>query len=438
MRLNFINFIVSIFLLSFLFSDDYSQMHSTIIFSLLFIFSILFLIKSNNEIRTVLLIAFNLRLLAAITSYYGIFYLEGAGKGGDAFYFMQEADNLLNIGFSELISNFSDYSSNFYSIIIAILFLIFGKADAIPISLNIVLGVLIVYRVYQTTKLLYDIQTARIASIVTATIPWLIILCATILREAIITYFIITSVYFFIKYKKQLITSDALYCVINIFFAVLFHGGLIFIAFFLVFLLIYDSLIFKGGTTTFKNILNSLASFILIIILGSVFISSIYLGNISIYKLRGLENRSALEMTEYLQNRSGYAKESSKKRYRDRLYLNSPSDYILSIPEVTIPYFFKPYLWDLLKWRYPLHYFHSILMIYLFFLLIQNFRFIVKNKILLTLFLLFLMNSVIFSYGTAQINASIRHNYKVLPIIICVLAPMIKKNIIFRKKYYFR
>ena len=156
------------------------------------------------------------------------------------------------------------------------------------------------------------------------------------------------------------------------FLAVIFHGGLIFIAFFLVFLLIYDSLNFKGGKTTFKNILNSLVSFILIIILGSVFISSIYLGNISIYKLRGLENRSALEMTEYLQNRSGYAKESSKKRYRDRLYLNSPSDYIQVYQRLQF-HIFLNYTRYLLKWRYPLHYFYSILMIYLFFLLIRNF-----------------------------------------------------------------
>ena len=142
-----------------------------------------------------------------------------------------------------------------------------------------------------------------------------------------------------------------------------------------------------------------------------------------------------MDKMEYFQERAGVGRDESLKKYRNTITIESFPDLIINSPRVLFPFLYKPYLTDLFQWRYPLHYFHSILMILLTIMALMMMKELLTTKILLYLFLIFLVNEIVFAFGTSQINASIRHNYKVLPILICILSPMIARLPVLRNCY---
>lgn len=415
-------FFILIFYFVVFFLPKEGDVFSAIVFFVFTIFSIILISRIKKRIRVVLLLAFVLRIFAALISFYGIFPLEGSGQ--DAIVFSREAENMVQSGIIGMILNFGYYTLNFYSYLIAWMYLIFGDHIVIPICFNTLLGVGIIYRIYQITSLLFNSKVGYLTAKFSAIIPWLIIFSATLLREAFLTFFIISSVFYFINYYFSGRIINSIKSIIYILFAVLLHGGVIFTAFLTMIILFYIAFTKHKSSQFLMNIF--IGSFIMIF-----FGLAILSGKIQIYKLSSLQNKeNSTEVKEYFQKKSGFAKESSKKTYRDRIYLETASDYVISFPKVVVPFLFKPYLWDIMKWRYPIHYFHSILMLFLFYFLTKNFRSILNNRLLFYLFIIYSFSTIVFAYGTAQINASIRHNYKMLPLLLCLLGDYISKIMI--------
>lgn len=423
--LNFIFLSIGFILLFTIGLFSIGQDYHALIASLIFlIIGLLLIFFSDFKIKKILFLAFLFRSLAAIISYteynflwINVFPLEGSTT--NAVYFHEEAFKIYSNGILDLFLNFSTYVSNFYSLFISLIYFIFGPYNIIPILINVIFGVLIVYRIFLCCLLLFNDKIAKISAIFASFSPWMIIFCSTLLREAMITYCVLSTVYFLFKYYKnnklKYLMYIFLYSVINI----LLHGAL-----FGVFLMIFLIIIFihRKNINNISSFSKILLSFLIPIILFSFFSFS----GFTIYKLETIfEKNSTSQILDSFLGKSGNIRETSSKLYRDKVDINSFPDLIISLPKVTFPFLFKPYPTQLLTWRYPLHYIHSMLMYFFVFLFISNFRNIINRKILKYLFLIILANLIIFSFGTSNINAAIRHIHKFIPLIIILLSQQI-------------
>jgi len=419
--------------------------HSIIVVSLFIVFTLLFLQTLNDfELRKILILAFGMRIIAAIVSFSGFFPLEGASTTGDASFFHQESIKMMKQGANNLLIYFPDYLENFYGYFVAWLYVIFGPFMIIPICINVLFGVGIVYRVYQICLVVNNKIIARSIAKFTAIIPWLIILSATLIREAPITFFIISSIYFLVSFYRNGLVSNSIKSIICILLTTFLHGGLIFISIIVCLAIVYFSITSKYLRISYFS--GVVSSFLIVLSVFLIVGFGLFSGSVNIYKLTALKQQSSQEeVADFLQRKGGYAKSTdfnSFKRYRERIYIEKPIDFIKNL-DIVIPFLFKPYITEFFKWKYPLHYFHSILMLFFLYLLIKNLRKIKDDKLLFLLITIVIVNTIVFAFGTSTVNASIRHNYKMVPIIICVLAEFISKfrlirsNLNFSKIYFF-
>ncbi len=401
------------------------QNYHALIVSLTFlIIGSFFILLKEVKIKKILFFAFLFRFLAAIISYteynflwLNIFPLEGATT--NAVYFHDEAFRIYSNGFLDMLVNFSDYSSNFYSLFISLIYFVFGPYNIIPILINVIFGVLIVYRVFQFSSLLFNNKIAKLSSYFASLSPWMIIFCSTLLREAMVTYFILSSVYLLFKYYKNDKLKYLFYIFLYSVIYILLHGALL-----ILFLMTFMMILLMN-----RKKINSLSRFsktFLVFFIPLIFYTMFTFSGITIYKLEAFSNANNIsDVLSGFLNRSGEVREISTRLYRDQYKADNIYELILNVPKVLFPFLFKPYPTQLFTWRYPLHYIHSALMYFFIFLLIIKFKSIINNKILKYLLILILVNLIVFAFGTSNINAAIRHNHKFIPLIIVLLSEQI-------------
>ena len=92
-----------------------------------------------------------------------------------------------------------------YSWIISVFYTLFGvRSPLFMQSVNVFLGVMVVFNVYKITGLIYnDKKVSKIAAFISAIYPTMALYSVITLREAFFTYFAMAGMIFFVKWLRK-------------------------------------------------------------------------------------------------------------------------------------------------------------------------------------------------------------------------------------------
>jgi hypothetical protein len=218
---------------------------------------VLFFILSNfkdNSIKFLLILFFLLRLFLLYLDFYGKEFFNILHSGGDS-----ERFYALGIYISKDLSLMSEISYTKYTDFLGILYWIIGDQRLFSQFINVILGMWSIFVFYKILGL-FNLKDSKklFFFVLYALYPQNIILSSILLREELIQFFFIYSIFFFLKWLK---TYSKSYIFLTLLFALLssyFHSGMIFS----VFVFCYMFLFLNAKNHKFIYSFNRLAVFI--------------------------------------------------------------------------------------------------------------------------------------------------------------------------------
>ena len=378
----------------------------------------------NTKIKYVLVNAFLVRVIACLISFYDFAILEGANS--DAIYFVNTA---LSYPVDNLFDAYKYYLSQgeFYSFFIWIIFSIFNKSELFLALINVVFSTYVVQYTYKIANNLYSNKAAKIAAIFIAFAPYCIIFGVTIIREAIITFLFTFSLYNLLIFKNSAKIINILLVIFCLILSMFFHGGMI-----SVFIAITIALIIFMAFSFFNNISRLIiGSLFFFILLSTVFT---LVSNTNIYKIGFLKELNSQNYQSEIFRNVGYSIKG--RNYREEVKITSFTDLITKSPDVFLPFLYQPYPWRFweLK-RLAILFLGSTTWIILTLIFLLKYKIILSKSDSKYLLLICFITLLGFAYGSSQINQAIRHNHKILPVVVAVFSIGLQRY--FNVKYTF-
>lgn len=394
-----------------------SNLAGGVLLDLLLLFStttyfVLLCRREPRPLRQALMIAFGLRLFAALVSYTEIYPLEGSKA--DALFFTEAGQYLAQYDLVEMISRYTEVSGGIYGLIVGIVFRVFTEAPLILILFNVILSALTVRYAFLLANRLFDARLAAVAAWATALTPYLIMLGATMLREAVLIFLLTYSVYRLVCFRQSGSGRDLFAAVLAISASVPLHGAMA--AALIAVLLV--------ALFTSNPLRTPLAAFVavLLVCVATYLGAQLLSGGISLYKLEFVAKSSEAGVSSEILRHAGGA--FSEGTYREEVVLKSPLDVVWAIPKVVLPFLFQPYPWRIWELKtYILLFLGSGVWTLLGLLWLRNVRLVVTNRDAVVVMLIAATVLVVFAFGSSNLNQAIRHNHKVMPLILVVMAP---------------
>jgi hypothetical protein len=369
------------------------------------IFLLTFLLGiKNTHIKITLIIAFFIRLVLALVQFY-LFPLPDSTA--DAVAFERVAWEMASQG--NLIDSFTT-GAYMYSWFISVFYSLFGvRSPLFMQSVNVFLGVMVVFNVYKITELIYnDKKVSKIAAFISAIYPTMALYSAITLREAFFAYFVTAGMIFFVKWlrKNKIIT----FLISNLLFLVssLFHTAgffLIFSAFIILLIKLFKT--FKKKKFPLKKIVLVFVGILLILVMFTTGI-----GLDKIIRLLNAENiGEALVTTQlnYLEGRTAFP---------SFLTPNSVEGIIVLSPIRLLYFVFSPFVWYISSAGDIFGLIDALILIYIFLNIfkIKNYKQYKNDVVTLTFFIIIVLLAT--SLGVNNIGTAIRHRAKFIPILI--------------------
>jgi len=296
-----------------------------------------------------------------------------------------------------------------YSKFIGLVYIITGRSPFIIQYINVLLGLLTVYLVYKLIVVLGGSERASLAGALCAAIfPTLNMYSAIILRENVITFFSLLSVYYFVLWLKTGSISRITLSVVCLFVASSVHGAIILVGGVYLFLFcFYRPKDKTWRLLSMKAVLAIAVSVVLFGIFKDKLLSKIPSDITLLFSadyLRGRLEPLAVGRAAYL---VGY-------------YPGSLIDIFIQTPVRIIFFLFMPFPWKIVGVSDIIGSADAIMYAILIFL---SFRSIAKidkeNKVLmLALGLVVILEIVTFAWGTSNFGTAIRHRQKFVCLLI--------------------
>lgn len=390
--------------------------------SLLFFYYLLRL-RLPVKFFLVLILGFMTRIALMVIDYnfpdlFSLLY----GQGRDDIGFIQQAMGLYQYGFGY-------YPFNAYPYFVAVLFNIFGPYELIGRFVNILFSVFSALVLYKILKLL-EIR-ANICIRVSAFflfMPWSLFLSSRMLREAMPTFFVVCSVYYFIRWMKN--GSFRLFCISVLFVAIgmLFHSGVVGIAVgYLIVYTFYDHQLEKFQFNL-KSFLLSIC--VLILAVGIV----IFAGDTPLFWKFGLVN-SEDSLQHFSQN---WSNNTAGTAYLQWLPVyTDPVGMIWQSPIRAFYFIFSPLPWDIRRFQdiVVLVLDSSIYMYGCYLFLKYKGKMTGEGRAALwALMVSFMITTFIYGLGTFDYGTAIRHRAKFMSLLFIIMA-VIKNNFSQTHKY---
>jgi hypothetical protein len=365
--------------------------------------------SKQSSYRFIFLSAFFIRVIFMIWDIYArnIFVLPHSGSDTEYFYF-------LSIFYSENLSSINNISSEYYPKLLGFLFYMIGPQRIIAQYINVLLGLSVVLMLFKILNLLkIKKKISQVILLVAALFPNSIVLSSILLRELFPTFFVICSLYFFIKWFKHGRSLDFFISLTMLGIASVFHSGVIGIYLGYAFVFIF----YDKENNRFKTNLKSS--------IASVFISAIGLiiytqfKHIFLWKFGDVENLNDiyLKSNNTLDGGSDYLRAISIQNSFD-LVIYGPLRlfYFLTSPLPT-------------SWRgfFDVFAFFSDSILYLFTLIYISWnwrRYGEGKNLIISILLIIICVSFVFGLGVDNAGTAIRHRQKILPIFLVLLAVM--------------
>lgn len=404
-------------LLSFLFKSFIdNELLSNILVTLNSILIIFFIFPGNKNdiVKFLFAIFFLLRIFLMYLDYYGKDLVNVFHSGGDS-----ERFYLWGLDISNNLSLMNEISYTKYTDFLGILYWIIGDQRLFSQFINVILGMWSIFIVYKILNLFKFEDSKKLFFLALyGFYPQNIILSSILLREALIQFFFIYSVFFF---SKWLMTNDRLNMFATILFALLcsvFHSGMF------ITLLIYGFmfLFVEVSTYSFTFSFKRLTLFFLFCGLSFTIIAndpSVLNDKFSILQA----SESDLSIIETYQAKSGI--EEGGSNYLQNFEINSAANLLTFIPLKFIYFIFSPMPFDVRGiGDITAILIDSSFYYYLMIKIIRSRKFIESNffRILPKIFfILFLVVSLGFALGTENSGTAMRHRAKIFPSLLMVV-----------------
>lgn len=368
----------------------------------------------NPSIKVALLIAFIVRFTLALIQFYAFPLPDSTA---DAVTFERVAWDMASQGNLTQTFNFGPY---IYSWIISIFYSLFGvRSPLFMQSLNVLLGILIVFNVYKITKIIYnDERVSSIAALIASLYPTLALYSAITLREAFFTYFASAGIIFFVKWLHDNNISQFLLAIILFLLSSLFHtaGFFLIISAFLV--LLFEVFKFlKKMKLPMKRI--SLGFFGIIVI---AFMLTTGVGIDKFFDLLNAEDVGEALITKQIAYQRG------RTSFPSFLVQDSLLGMILVLPIRFLYFVFSPFIWNVSAAADIFGLIDALILIVLFWNIFKFKRYD-QNKDVVKIMTFFLILTLLAtSLGVNNIGTAIRHRAKFIPILISLASYNIYYN----------
>jgi hypothetical protein len=388
---------------------------------------VLFFILSNfkdNSIKFLIILFFLLRLFLLYLDFYGKEFFNILHSGGDS-----ERFYIWGIEISKDLSMMDEISYTKYTDFLGILYWIIGDQRFFSQFINLILGMWSIFVFYKILDLFNFNDSKKLFFLALYGLyPENIIFSSILLREALIQFFFIYSIYFF---SKWLMTNNKINLLITVLFVLLsslFHSGMI------ISLLVYGYmfLFLDVKKYRFKYSFTRLTLFFICFGLSLTIIannSSFLDGKFSILQSDQID----LSLVEKYQS-YGEAAEEGGSSYLRNYKINSEVDFITLVPLKLIYFIFSPMPYDVRGiGDLTAILINSSFYYFLIFKIIRSRKHVVNNNFRIfpkIFFILFLFVSLGFAIGTENTGTAMRHRSKTLPVLIVVVVfiESIKQN----------
>ena len=372
---------------------------ATILFLLLFRF---IMTTDDGLFHRVLLIGFGIRLLLLLFTCVDIFNVPDAHGDADGFHDIA----LAHPGFFDE----GEYHATNYTRLLSVLYLLTDDSRWFAQFINVVLSVMTLIYIRRILCILnVKEKLAERVLIIAALMPFLNIYSVVLLREAWVTFFVVLSLYFFVRWylKKGNGGVDILLCLSAILLAMWMHAGAIgfLFGYFVAFVTYYrDEDKIRISKSTYIALF-FLALFVFVLILN----------------INTLMSKFAVEdFGEYAETkRSGEGGESDYLKWLD---LSSPSKMLLFLPLKVVYFLYSPIVTD---WRglndiaaFVLD--SSVYIVISWIILtrkveVQRYR-LLKRYLMISL----IATTVMFSFGSSNAGTAIRHRAKICSLFLVI------------------
>lgn len=394
---------------------------------------IIFFIFSNIKVdivKSLLFIFFLLRLFLLFIDYYGKEIINILHSGGDS-------ENFYEWGLliSKDLSMMKEISYTKYTDFLGILYWIIGDQRLFSQFINVILGMWSIFVFYKILDLFNFEDSKKFFFLALYGLyPQNIIFSSILLREALIQFFFIYSIFFFAKWLKTNNSSNIIITVIFVFLCTLFHSGM------LLSLLVYGYVFLFLDLTTYRFKYSFKRLTLFFICCGITFTiiandSSLLTEKFSFFQTD--DNNSSL-----IEKYQSYSGEEGGSNYLQNYEINSAIDFITFVPLKFIYFIFSPMPYDMrgigdltaILIDSSFYYFLIFKIIWSRKLINTNF-FSLLPKIF---FILFLVVSLGFAFGTENSGTAMRHRAKIFPallmVVICIESIKENKNSIWNDK----
>lgn len=422
-------FIVLLFcslLISFLFKSFINnELLSNILVTFDSLLIILFIFPGTKKdiIKFLFYLFFLLRIFLLYIDYYGKEFVNVFHSGGDS-----ERFYLWGIDISKNLSMMNEISYTRYTDFLGILYWFIGDQRLFSQFINVILGMWSIFVLYKILDL-FNIKDSKKFFFLAlyGFYPQNIIFSSILLREALIQFFFIYSIFFFSKWLMTNNKINIFLTLLFVLFCSLFHSGM------LASLLFYGYMFLFLDVTTyrFKYSFERLTIFFLCCGLSFIFIardSSLLNEKFSI--LQTSENDSSL--IEKYKSNSGI--EEGGSTYLKNYEINSPVDLIIFLPLKFIYFIFSPMPYDVRGIGDMAAILIDSSFYYFLIFKITRSRKVITNNFFRLLpiifFILFLIVSLGFALGTENSGTAMRHRAKIFPalLMVFIIIESIKEN----------
>jgi hypothetical protein len=398
--------------------DDF-EFTSILAVSLHVLFVMIIILAMRNKLKLIFLGAFFTRVLFMVWDLYarGIFLLPNSGGDSEMFYDY-------SIAISENISKIGSMEGGFYSKIVGFIFFLIGPQRMFAQYLNVLIGLSVVFIIYKILKML-DVKPRIIMPIIliAAFFPNSMIMSAIFLREIIPTFFVVCSIYYFIKWFKLGKYANMFISLFMLGFASMFHSGVIGILFGYTFVFLFYKIEIKAYRFNTRTV------FVFLILLTLGTLAYTYFNETLLAKFNKVEDIS--DIYQVANSRLGGS------AYLNNIQINNPLQLVIYGPIKTFYFLTSPLP---MNWRGGMDIFTFISdsSLYLLTLLyaIKYKKWIIENKSLVFALILIIIGvSFIFGIGVSNAGTAIRHRQKIFPIFLILLALIMNgKHKLVRKK----
>lgn len=293
-----------------------------------------------------------------------------------------------------------------YSKIVANIYMIFGPFMRIPVFYNIVVSLLADIFFFKTLmELNVTNKSIKMFTITFMLLPWRNILSMFMLREAIPTFLVVVSIYFFIKWWKQGMIISFIYAITASISSMAFHSGLIAIPVIIMLAYILYNPRKNQWALGFKTMYKLIA---ILLFSGLIFIA---FGDIILYKFAMISSDNETALSEW----SVTIINGAQSHYLTSFSYTSFSDIILQAPLRIIYFLLSPMPWD---WRglsdalaFGMDSLVQLLGISLVFKKIGGLSDQYK-RIVKVMLCMYILSALIFGAGTFDAGTAMRHRAK--------------------------